>query len=366
MAIRNSKNRSQRIINVLLLNASFIDNLGLMHGKMGIAIYFFHLARETKTQIYEDYAGELIDEIYEEITVTTPLDFENGLAGIGWGIEYLVQNGFLEADTDEVLEDFDNRLQPARNQIQGIGLLNGLTGLGAYYLKRIQNPASSDEKVTTLINKQMLIHLIDEMELRVENERVMNLINSTDAFNLTWDYPVLLVFLAEVSQLNLFNFKVERMLKQLTVLLFQTKNLPQQQSKRLLLVLALEKLKSLKIEQLLDGPIDRLIQNLMIGIDRNDITEELVPNSAFMQNGTSGIAWIYKQLFQLTGKENYQTEILYWNNHSFEFDETDQGYAGFNVTKENEDKSFGLLTGLAGIGVMMRKVEISNFLMNQP
>jgi lantibiotic modifying enzyme len=83
--------RQQRITNTLLLNASFIDNLGLMHGKMGIAIYFFHLARETKNQIYEDYAGELIDEIYDEISTTTTLDFENGLAGIGWGIEYLVQ-----------------------------------------------------------------------------------------------------------------------------------------------------------------------------------------------------------------------------------------------------------------------------------
>ena len=54
-----------------------------MNGKMGIAIYFFHLSRETNNQIYEDYAGELVDEIYEEITSYTPVGFENGLAGIG-------------------------------------------------------------------------------------------------------------------------------------------------------------------------------------------------------------------------------------------------------------------------------------------
>lgn len=42
--------RQQRITNTLLLNASFIDNLVLMHSKMGIAIYFFYLARETKNQ----------------------------------------------------------------------------------------------------------------------------------------------------------------------------------------------------------------------------------------------------------------------------------------------------------------------------
>ena len=96
----------QPLINTLLLNASFIDNIGLMHGKMGISVYFFHLARSTRNKVYEEYAGELIDEIYEEIIVNTPVNFENGLAGIGWGIEYLVQNGFIEADTDEVLEDY--------------------------------------------------------------------------------------------------------------------------------------------------------------------------------------------------------------------------------------------------------------------
>ncbi len=352
MKISNKENRIQRIINVLLLNASFIDNLGLMHGKMGIAIYFFHLARETKNQIYEDYAGELIDEIYEEITINTPLDFENGLAGIGWGIEYLVQNGFIEADTNNVLEDFDSRLQPSQDQFQEIGLLKGLIGLGTYYLKRIQKPASTDEEVSTLINKQMLIHLIDELELRIENEGIMNLINGSDTFTLTWDYPVLIAFLTEVHQLNLFNFKVGRILQKTIDPLFQQTNLPKLQSKRLLLALAIEKIKNCKIERWQDGSIDELIQNLLNGIDREAISNELITNSAFMQNGTSGIAWIYKQLFKLTGNEYYQTEVFYWFAQNFESYETKQGYAGYNVAKEKEDEAFGILNGLAGINLI--------------
>jgi lantibiotic modifying enzyme len=74
----------QPLINSLLLNASFIDNIGLMHGKMGISVYFFHLARSTRNKIYEEYADELIDEIYEDITVNTPVNFENGLAAFLW------------------------------------------------------------------------------------------------------------------------------------------------------------------------------------------------------------------------------------------------------------------------------------------
>lgn len=347
--IANNESRYQRIINVLLLNASFIDNLGLMHGKMGIAIYFFHLARETKNQIYENYAGELIDEIYEEITINTPLDFENGLAGIGWGIEYLVQNGFIDAVADNVLEDFYIRLQPSQYKFQGTGLMNGLLGLGAFYLKRLQNPTSSDEKVTTLINKQILIHLIDELERRIKDEGIIDLINKNTVFDLAWDFPILITFLSEVYQLNLLNFKVERLLGQLIDPLFQPENILNQHSKRLQMVLAFEKVIKCKVELWPDGAIKKLIQNLLIGIVRETISNELTPNSAFMQNGTSGIAWINSQLFQLTDKEYYQKEALFWHTRSFEFFENNQGYAGFYVAKENEDKAFGFLVGLSGI-----------------
>ncbi|MBW6535468.1 MAG: hypothetical protein K0B11_10695 [Mariniphaga sp.] len=294
----------QRISNTLLLNASFIGNIGLLHGKMGISIFFFHLARQIKNQIYEDYAGELIDEIYEEITANTPIDFENGLAGIGYGIEYLVQNGFIEADTDEVLEEFDNRIfkELIYNTPHDIGLLNGLTGLGAYFLKRIQNSASNDEKISTLTNKQTLIHLIDELDRKTQNiaeiiseplsERstsdkpsnnrrtfeqfsnpqtlkpsnnqtpekkfddcsksfdgcskrsstVVRTPEPSNLFDLTWDYPALLWFLSELYEQNIFNFKVEKIIQRLTKPLAEKNNLPILQSNRLLLALTLTKL----------------------------------------------------------------------------------------------------------------------------
>jgi len=128
----------EHLIYTLLLNASFINNIGLLNGKMGISILFYHLSRKFENKIYEEYAGELIDEIYEEITADTPVDFENGLAGIGWGIEYLVQNSFIEADTNEVLEEFDKKIyfelqENHSNMEKG---LDGLLGHFAYFSKR--------------------------------------------------------------------------------------------------------------------------------------------------------------------------------------------------------------------------------------
>lgn len=156
----------ERITNILLLNASFIDNLGLMHGKMGICIFFYHLARKTNNKIYEDYAGELLDEITEEINEQTPWDFENGLAGIGWGIEYLVQKGFVEGDTDEILLEFDNKLFRQLNFAvpHELGLLNGTLGICAYFLKRTKKLEFDKGKIPLLTNMHILIQCIDEVE----------------------------------------------------------------------------------------------------------------------------------------------------------------------------------------------------------
>ncbi len=333
----------QRIINTLLLNASFIDNLGLMHGKMGISIFFYQLSRQTNNQIYEDYAGEIIDEIYEEITINTPVDFENGLAGIGWGIEYLVQNGFIEADTDNVLEEFDNKVfkKLIDNTPNEVGILKGLVGLGTYLLKRIQNPSSSDEKITTLTNKHLLIHLIDELDRKTqdvseiiaeprlllsdnkpseiipnfhfkENSGSSDRKNGTiPHFDLFWDYPFLLCFLTELHKQNIFNFKVEKMIKRLLEPIDDVKKLPDLHSNRLLLALAIDKIQQSFITKKIASSYT---EKLIGGIKRETILSEpsLALSPSSLRFGYHGIMWIYKNMDQYSQSENYQTEASFW------------------------------------------------------
>jgi len=90
-----------------LLNESFTNNPGLLNGKTGLAIFFFHYARQTGNKLYETFAGDLIDEILDEINIQTPINFKDGLCGIGWGIIYLIHHNFLEGNVDEILKDFD-------------------------------------------------------------------------------------------------------------------------------------------------------------------------------------------------------------------------------------------------------------------
>jgi hypothetical protein len=126
-----------RITGHLILNASFITDLGLYHGKMGIVLFFYELGRYTGKNIYDKFAGELLDEIYNGINIKTPLHFQDGLSGIGWGIAYLIKARFVKADPDEVLEEPDKRIvEWDVRKITDSSLRTGLMGVACYVINR--------------------------------------------------------------------------------------------------------------------------------------------------------------------------------------------------------------------------------------
>lgn len=98
------------IVQHLIINSAFISDLGLFHGRMGIVLFLCHYAQYSNTSLYNDFAGELIEMINEDLTDDMPINMENGLSGIGWTIEYLVRNKFMEGNTDDILTDIDERI----------------------------------------------------------------------------------------------------------------------------------------------------------------------------------------------------------------------------------------------------------------
>lgn len=199
--------RLRRIANVLLLNASFIDNLGLLNGKMGIAIFFYQYARYTGSKIFEDYAGSLIDEIYEELSLNTPIDFANGLTGIGWGIEYLVRNGFVEADTDEILENIDNTVY------QKIFLefnYQELQGFLLFQLTRFQEKRNENSQ-QEFLKKHTILLLLNECEKLVVYHRFKEQIIFPDQLTI----KTIQYFVSEVEKTGLFPAKTSKLLNSL-------------------------------------------------------------------------------------------------------------------------------------------------------
>lgn len=75
----------QRLVNHLVLNVGFVDDLGLFHGKMGMAVFLYHYGRYTNEPMYGLLGENLIDDIYENIHENIPTTMDKGLCGIAWG-----------------------------------------------------------------------------------------------------------------------------------------------------------------------------------------------------------------------------------------------------------------------------------------
>ncbi|MCE9100481.1 hypothetical protein K0G31_22315 [Bacteroides fragilis] len=155
--------------------------LGLINGKMGIAIALFRYAHLSGELTCEDVGCELLDEIYEHLDSSIPISFDSGLWGIGWGIEYLIQNGYMEGDADEVLKDIDQCAVRCIHAygMSGLSLNNGIVGLGRYILIRIIPTFLKGDTVSSAFLKEYLIYLIDWLEERLEytNESIDDLLD---------------------------------------------------------------------------------------------------------------------------------------------------------------------------------------------
>ena len=123
-----------QIIYQLLLRSSNGKDIGLLHGKMGLILFFVHFHKHTNCQIYNNTADELMDELLKEIHNALPVTFSKGLSGIGWGVEYLIQNGFINDDSLEVCKEMDNKIMGCFSMMKS----SNVAGLAVVQARRIR------------------------------------------------------------------------------------------------------------------------------------------------------------------------------------------------------------------------------------
>ena len=154
----------RQIADMLLLNGTLTECPGLVHGKMGISIFFFHYARCTGNELFADYAMDLFDEMLSQIHVNSPADYEKGLAGIGVGIDYLIRTGFLNTE-DDICEDFDQRMVRAvlYDYQPDFSQYDGLSGYGRYWMTRLRYQTPSAPA------RQCLLRIVGLIEEKIPN-----------------------------------------------------------------------------------------------------------------------------------------------------------------------------------------------------
>ena len=129
----------QRMLHIVMQHANSMSDLGFFSGRMGLIVFFLHYYRYTQCKVYEDIADNLMDGVLDKIHKKTLMNFSSGLAGIGWVIEYLIQNEFMEGDSLEVCREIDYMIMKKDpRRLHDYSLEIGLEGLLHYVLAHLQ------------------------------------------------------------------------------------------------------------------------------------------------------------------------------------------------------------------------------------
>jgi len=320
-------------------------NHGLMHGNTGLCIYFYLLARKTSNRDYEKYADELLDKAFANLSTSAPADFENGLAGIGWGIEYLQQNAFVEGNTDEILEEVDNKVFKVLNEDyhNSFELGNGLSGYLFYLINRLKTktePFSMPQR----INSELLVLTINKIDDLV-TAQFPGIVKEMQ-FDLFWRFPVMLHGLTEAYKLGIYNDKISCMIRQW--LPYFEAYIPSLNINRIFLAIVLKQI----CVQMPNKRLEKQAQILFFATDFEILKTEIDHNILNIGYGWPGFLWLLNMAAQEIPTDWPNYELIGQTVKNIVGRHNGQG-ANLPIKIDNwNSMQSDLASGIAGIGLM--------------
>lgn len=189
----------QNIAHHLILNCCTVTDIGLLDGKLGIVLFLFHYSRYSKNDVYSLFAEQILDDVLSSINGRTSTNFCDGLSGIGWAIEYLYKNNFLEGDINDSLEVIDKKMieEIGASKMKDPSLETGFGGILHYILARLYtiknedkcNPFSSD-----------ILHLLYDWTKCILNDR-----GGGDCVDVFFKYIVFYESLSVISKPSVYD-----------------------------------------------------------------------------------------------------------------------------------------------------------------
>ena len=254
----------------------------LFHGKTGLSIYFFHLSRIESNSEYHAIADKLLDQVLlHGLSKNQSINVEDGLAGVGLGVTWLVKNRFIEADLNELLEVIDDaifRRIAFQKDTSGFSatLLSHLTG---YLYIRLKE--QTDINLKTLY-QYLIIKVLNMLYGKIDDD----FLNESYSFSVYhYQLPVLLWIISKLLEAGFYNDRIYKMLDELQLRILS--RFPLLHSNRLFLLWGMLNLKPYLHNR---APWNSHIQLLYREISLDEILEnEMTGRRIFVSNGLSMI-----------------------------------------------------------------------------
>lgn len=162
-----------RIADYLLLKGSYLQDIGLFHGKMGVVVVLYLYADACGDDVLREYAWELLQQVYDGVHTDMPIGLECGLAGIGYGTTLLCQRGLVEGGLNDILADIDHKIMERDpRRLTDMSVRTGVRGLILYLnlRQRVESVTTFDgqylkELQATVIGNGLVCRELDIVDM---------------------------------------------------------------------------------------------------------------------------------------------------------------------------------------------------------
>lgn len=385
MIFKNQLELKLKEINDIIKNGRYeMNNIGLLGGLSGIAIFHFYYSHFSKEEENILLGANILENCVDKINIG-PISpsFCNGISGFGWTIDHLESENFIEIDNDSILTSFDTVLKS--QMVDGLlhfnyEFMHGATGIALYFLKRFETTKCNELKHKYRKNIHLFISLLSETAERNGNGITwlsnLNEDASEPCSNLGLSHGItgVIAILTKLVVLKDFHYASKLLLKDSINYLLNTMqknhdtfslfpNFMEDETslykKSRLgwcygdLGIGITLLKASKV--LNDNNLNKTaIEILIHSANRRTKKETLVHESSFC-HGAFGNASMYNFIYNKTGKLLFKETRDFWIKSGINMISPELYYPNkTNVIKNsNWSKELSLIGGVSGIGLVI-------------
>lgn len=353
---------------------------GLIGGDLGRLLFFFYYAEHSNSQYLFDKAIQETEWCIENIGTAEHghFSFCNGLSGFGWFIEHIAKEGWIELDTNEILNDVDELLSSRLKLLiheEDFDFLHGGVGIGLYYTTRVEKNTKVRKHLEELalgILRNIKSDSVSPFNYEVGKQKVKGY-----NLGLAHGIPSIISLLVKLYNIGILPEQVSYAIKVLTNFILKqqldlsksfsyfpssvsTKKEERVTSSRLAwcygdlgICCALWQVGATFKN---DTLIKFVRQVLSYSATRQNPENSMIVDACFC-HGTAGTAHIFQRFFELTGEQCLKQAAEFWYHQTVDNAKHADGYVGYKSYRTAEfggwQPSINLLEGISGIGLVL-------------